>query len=153
MDRGSVKDWDIDAHSEPALSSEEPSLCQYSGVTRLSCNSRTKSNEHVMRPKITVVLQPANTSPTIPVGALDFAPPRTDEVQRWEIKDGTLPIVGDASLKITGNYTPASHQLNLAGFFKDEQIILVLLIWDKQPPFFGLRVTNFGFLHCYFDKS
>ena len=35
MDRGSFKDGDMDARSEPTLPSEELSLCQYSGLTRL----------------------------------------------------------------------------------------------------------------------
>ena len=35
MDRGSVKDGDLATRSEPALPSDELSLCQYSGLTRL----------------------------------------------------------------------------------------------------------------------
>src|SRR5713226_8582284 len=35
MDRGSFKDGDMDARSEPTLPSEELLLCQYSGLTRL----------------------------------------------------------------------------------------------------------------------
>jgi hypothetical protein len=34
MDRGSVKEGDMDPRSEPTLPSEELSLCQYSGLTR-----------------------------------------------------------------------------------------------------------------------
>ena len=41
MDRGSVKDGDVDTRSEPALPSDEVSLCQYSGLTR-SRASHTK---------------------------------------------------------------------------------------------------------------
>src|SRR6266481_8102867 len=39
MDRGSFKDGDMDARSEPTLPSEELNLCQYSGLTRL-CHSK-----------------------------------------------------------------------------------------------------------------
>lgn len=35
MDRGTVKDGNMDACDEPALPLEEVNLCQYSGLTRL----------------------------------------------------------------------------------------------------------------------
>ena len=35
LDRGSVKDGDLEPRGEPALPSEELGLCQYSGLTRL----------------------------------------------------------------------------------------------------------------------
>src|SRR6266446_3251659 len=43
IDRGSVKDGDLDPRGEPALPSEELGLCQYSGLTRLRTDPFTSN--------------------------------------------------------------------------------------------------------------
>jgi hypothetical protein len=48
---------------------------------------------------------------------------------------------------------PKSQKLSVTGLLDKEQFFLLLSPWGTVNPHLGIKVTDVGYLHLYFEKG